>query len=111
MDGIAKTDDRVFFLAASNLPWALDSAMLRRLEKRVLVDLPDTTAREFMFRKWMPASGTVGELEYEQLAAMTEGYSGSDVHLLYVQLTQMPRSLYEAAEETVYYARRRWNRR
>lgn len=35
MDGLAKTDDLVFVLAASNLPWELDMAMLRRLEKRV----------------------------------------------------------------------------
>jgi katanin p60 ATPase-containing subunit A1 len=35
MDGLAKTDDLVFVLAATNLPWELDAAMLRRLEKRV----------------------------------------------------------------------------
>ena len=35
MDGLAKTQDHVFILAASNLPWELDVAMLRRLEKRV----------------------------------------------------------------------------
>jgi katanin p60 ATPase-containing subunit A1 len=35
LDGLAKSDDLVFLLAASNLPWDLDMAMLRRLEKRV----------------------------------------------------------------------------
>lgn len=35
MDGLTKTDDLVFVLAATNLPWELDAAMLRRLEKRV----------------------------------------------------------------------------
>jgi katanin p60 ATPase-containing subunit A1 len=35
MDGLSKSDDHVFLLAASNLPWDLDLAMLRRLEKRV----------------------------------------------------------------------------
>ena len=40
MDGLNKSDDLVFVLGASNLPWELDPAMLRRLEKRILVDLP-----------------------------------------------------------------------
>lgn len=36
MDGLTKTDELVFVLAATNLPWELDAALLRRLEKRVL---------------------------------------------------------------------------
>ncbi len=35
MDGLTRTEDLVFVLAATNLPWELDAAMLRRLEKRV----------------------------------------------------------------------------
>lgn len=35
MDGLMKSNDLVFLLAATNLPWELDAAMLRRLEKRV----------------------------------------------------------------------------
>lgn len=37
MDGLTRTDELVFVLAATNLPWELDMAMLRRLEKRVLI--------------------------------------------------------------------------
>ena len=36
MDGLIKNKERVFLLAASNLPWDLDVAMLRRLDKRVI---------------------------------------------------------------------------
>ncbi|KAG9129427.1 hypothetical protein Leryth_018489 [Lithospermum erythrorhizon] len=36
MDGLTRTDELVFVLAATNLPWELDAAMLRRLEKRIL---------------------------------------------------------------------------
>jgi len=37
MDGLTRTDELVFVLAATNLPWELDAAMLRRLEKRVSI--------------------------------------------------------------------------
>lgn len=36
MDGLVKNKEKIFLLAASNLPWDLDIALLRRLEKRVL---------------------------------------------------------------------------
>ena len=91
--GLNKSEDLVFLLAASNLPWELDPAMLRRLEKRILVDLPTAGARESMFRHSLPErvlEGDAGsgafelrtDLAYAELAAATEGYSGSDIRLV-----------------------------
>jgi katanin p60 ATPase-containing subunit A1 len=54
MDGLSHSDSLVFLLAASNLPWDLDYAMLRRLEKRILVQLPDQSSREAMHRHYLP---------------------------------------------------------
>ncbi|CAH8656150.1 unnamed protein product [Dicrocoelium dendriticum] len=91
MDGLAKSDDLVFLLAASNLPWELDHAMLRRLEKRILVDLPNKQARRRMFETFLPpvpSSNTPGfiqlvcHIDYDQAAELTEGYSGSDIRLV-----------------------------
>ncbi|KAK2959383.1 putative Vacuolar protein sorting-associated protein 4A [Blattamonas nauphoetae] len=70
---------RVFVLGASNLPWDLDAAMLRRLEKRILVGLPDMPTRLSMFHQNLPVDRTDGSLQYEQYATKTEGYSGADV--------------------------------
>jgi katanin p60 ATPase-containing subunit A1 len=80
MDGLARTNDRVFVLAASNLPWELDIAILRRLEKRILINLPEKYGREAMFAACLPADSrdahghqVVGSLDLEKLAFLTEG--------------------------------------
>lgn len=89
MDGLSKTNDLVFVLAASNLPWELDVAMLRRLEKRVLVPMPGPSAREAMLRKRLPADRTE-ELDLPSVAAELEGYSGSDLTLLAKEACMQP---------------------
>lgn len=90
MDGLLRdTQDQVFMLAASNLPWDLDSAMLRRLEKRVLVNLPTPDARELMIRKDLP-EGFAESLNYAQHAAATEEWSGSDIRLLCKEAAMHP---------------------
>ena len=55
LDGLIKSKgERVFLLAASNLPWDLDMALLRRLEKRILVPLPTHEARLQMLNYHLP---------------------------------------------------------
>ncbi|XP_059165946.1 katanin p60 ATPase-containing subunit A-like 2 isoform X1 [Physella acuta] len=107
MDGLSKTDDLVFLLAASNLPWELDHAMLRRLEKRILVDLPTHEARRAMFKHHLPpvVSSKEGglellaELDYDLLAGKTDGYSGSDIRLLCKEAAMRPvRKIFFALE-------------
>ena len=75
MDGLARGDAGVFVLAATNLPWELDLAMLRRLEKRVLVGLPD--AREGGDRGEAPrVTRERAGVSAREVAQATEGYSG-----------------------------------
>lgn len=69
LDGLIKSNnERVFLLAASNLPWELDAALLRRLEKRILVTLPSLEAREDMVRKLLPPEKAVQDLDYSTFA-------------------------------------------
>ncbi|CAN6483722.1 unnamed protein product [Victoria cruziana] len=89
MDGLTKTNELVFVLAATNLPWELDAAMLRRLEKRILVPLPEPEARRAMFEELLPSSGD-NELPYDVLVDRTEGYSGSDIRLVCKEAAMQP---------------------
>jgi len=64
MDGVGSTNDEeeeevgedgkpksknIMVLAATNRPWDLDEAMIRRLEKRIYIPLPEETGRKKLF--------------------------------------------------------------
>lgn len=91
----------------------LDVALLRRLEKRILVPLPNERARYTMLRSHLlereaggsvgaggtlvPASAAAGAgaagqgaLDYADLSRRTEGYSGSDIALLCKEAAMRP---------------------
>ncbi|KAJ3014553.1 Katanin p60 ATPase-containing subunit A-like 2 [Thoreauomyces humboldtii] len=113
LDGLSKTTDHVFLLAASNMPWDLDMAMLRRLEKRILIDVPDEPARKAMFVSHLPFSTNaedgrstdgsvlpVAKLHYDKLASLTEGYSGSDIKLVCKEAAMRPvRKFFDLLDE------------
>ena len=90
MDGLARGDAGVFVLAATNLPWELDLAMLRRLEKRVLVGLPDARAREAIVEKLLASHAKEPGVSAREVAQATEGYSGSDVATLCKEMAMRP---------------------
>ncbi|XP_034457913.1 katanin p60 ATPase-containing subunit A-like 2 isoform X1 [Hippoglossus hippoglossus] len=105
MDGLVRSEELVFVLAASNLPWDLDHAVLRRLEKRILVGLPSSAARQAMTSHWLPPlTSTRGvelrtELDYETLAKDMEGYSGSDIRLVCKEAAMRPvRKIFDVLE-------------
>ena len=79
MDGLARSEDLVFVLAASNLPWALDTAVRRRLEKRILVPLPNMEARKKIFASNLLRARCDQDVNMDRLAECTEGYSGADI--------------------------------
>ena len=53
-------------MGATNLPWALDPAVRRRLEKRVYISLPEKAARVHLLKNAMkdtPHDLTVQDIE------------------------------------------------
>ncbi|XAR52272.1 Adenosinetriphosphatase [Bertholletia excelsa] len=78
-DGLlSKQGERILVLAATNRPFDLDEAIIRRFECRIMVGLPSVESRE-MILKTLLAKEKVENLDFKELAAMTEGYSGSDL--------------------------------
>jgi katanin p60 ATPase-containing subunit A1 len=71
-------------------------ALLRRLEKRILVPLPEHEAREAMVRHHLPpgpeGSGkrAADDIDFNMVAEMLEGYSGSDIRLVCKEAAMKP---------------------
>ena len=100
MDGLAKRQDGdgVFVLAASNIPWDLDGAILRRLEKRILVGLPSLTARKALFMKLLPS--VEENFDVDVCARLTEGHSGADIDIVCREAMMRPIRQYIEKLET-----------
>ena len=75
-----KLEKPVIVIVATNKPWMLDEAILSRFEKRIYIPLPDHEARKQMFRIHLEKKGfQITGITYDELARLTEGYSGRDV--------------------------------
>ena len=78
-DGLRTTADRVIVVASTNRPYALDQAVLRRMPRRILVDLPDQATREEMLRVILQRNRVAPEVNLTAVARRLEGYTGSDI--------------------------------
>lgn len=70
---------QVVVLGATNLPWQLDEAFRRRLEKRIYIPLPLREDRKDLFSIAMAGVPVGDDVDVERLADGTEGYSGADI--------------------------------
>ncbi|KAL6874688.1 hypothetical protein ACP4OV_013353 [Aristida adscensionis] len=79
-DGLlSRPDQRILVLAATNRPFDLDEAIIRRFERRIMVGLPSLESRELIMRRLLSKEKVDDGLDFKELATMTEGYSGSDL--------------------------------
>ncbi|XP_061347252.1 uncharacterized protein LOC133292819 [Gastrolobium bilobum] len=90
-DGLRTKDkERVLVLAATNRPFDLDEAVIRRLPRRLMVNLPDATNREKILRVILAKEDLAPDVDLEAVANMTDGYSGSDLKNLCVTAAHCP---------------------
>ncbi len=81
MDGVLDKNVKLhlFVIGATNKPWRLDEAFLRRFQKRIYVPLPDKIARKQLLEMLTKNIKLDPSVNLDILADMLEGYSGSDV--------------------------------
>lgn len=91
MDGIGAQNSKLFIMAATNLPWSIDTAILRRFDKKVYIPLPDPVAREYLVRKKLEVLGeALTNEDFQQIALKTENFSGSDLEQLCTDVAMQP---------------------
>ena len=88
--GIATGDKRVLVVGTTNRPDRLDEAVLRRMPRRLMLDLPDEAARGEILRVLL-RDELVGDcVEIADLATLTDGFSGSDLKNLCIKAAYQP---------------------
>lgn len=80
MDGLrSSASSNVVVVGATNRPFDLDDAVLRRLPRRLLIDLPGEAEREAILRIMLRGEEVGADVDVKGLAKRTEGFSGSDL--------------------------------
>ena len=79
LDGFGTGDQFVMTVAATNVPWELDQAILSRFEKKIFIGLPDRETREKILRINTEMKGYKVRADLRQISAATENFSGRDL--------------------------------
>lgn len=84
IDGLKSGPGGILMLGATNRPWDLDPAAMRhgRFGEHVYITLPDLPARRFLLERTLTTVPLDPEVDIDDIAARTEGYSGADINLL-----------------------------
>ena len=78
-DGMNNDAGGAFIMVATNRPFDLDDAVLRRLPRRILVDLPTEPDRQKILQIHLKGENLAGDVDLVGVATRTPFYSGSDL--------------------------------
>lgn len=82
---------RVLVLAATNTPWHIDDAAIRRFSRRLYIPLPEFETRLYHLKSLMNLQANeLSDSDFEIIASLTEGYSGSDITALAKEAAMEP---------------------
>ncbi|XVF44539.1 hypothetical protein PTKIN_Ptkin02bG0132600 [Pterospermum kingtungense] len=90
-DGLrSKDSQRILILGATNRPFDLDDAVIRRLPRRIYVDLPDAVNRLKILKIFLAQENLEPNFSFDELANASDGYSGSDLKNLCIAAAYRP---------------------
>ena len=107
VDGFKKssTNKMLLLIAATNRPWAIDSAMLRggRFDTHIYVSLPDLNAREFLVSKVLEDLPMDADVRISSIAKALEGFGGGDITAICekIKLSAYMRSLKSGSTQNI----------
>ena len=83
MDGVDSKNDKIMLMAATNVPWNLDPAVLRpgRFDFKCYIHLPDFEARKKIIELNLDVP-MEENFDFDELARLMDGYSGADLRLI-----------------------------
>lgn len=83
MSGVEELKD-VFVIATTNRPDIIDPALLRpgRFDKQILIPVPDKEGRKEILKVHTRKMPLASEVDINELAELTEGFSGADIEAL-----------------------------
>ena len=98
MDGVGTKEGDVLVLGATNVPWALDTAIRHRFKKRIYIPLLGPDARFSMVRIHLgDTSNNLSNGDFCRLGRETVGASGSDIKVLTKEALLEPLQLCQEA--------------
>lgn len=81
----------IFLICVTNCPWDLDTAFLRRFQKRVYIPLPNASERNELFKLFLKNCDLNINVDiWQHIIDNTEGFSGSDISHLVQQAKSIP---------------------
>lgn len=107
MQGVGSSSNKsmIVVIAATNKPWAIDSAFLRpgRFDEKIYIPLPDFEARKKLFELQLKKLPISDDLDFDYLAKITDGFNGADIKEVCekLKMSAINDSLQKGEEQTI----------
>jgi SpoVK/Ycf46/Vps4 family AAA+-type ATPase len=92
MEGVESSNENMLVIGSTNAPWDMDPALRRagRFTTQIFVPPPDFEAREAIFKIHTRGRPLADDVDFKELARLTEDYSSADITTICDEASQIP---------------------